>query len=161
MAVCRRCTECRKTFTPAPSAHTTQRVCGEVCRANRDRRLARARRRRDVDDARVDERERQRASRRQRKEAGCHAPASTRKCPLTRIEVKQFVDRALDRSRATLVRDLRGILLRFAPIAGETEPVRTAMSRVSLGAKDAEKTADSEEILVEPSRVSLGKRGPA
>jgi hypothetical protein len=41
----RRCSECRKTISPAPSASATQRVCSAACRAVRDRKLARARRR--------------------------------------------------------------------------------------------------------------------
>ena len=57
---------------------------------------------------------------------GCHAPPSTRKCPLSDKEVRQFVDRALERSRASLVRDLRGFLLRFAPILAS---VRTSEPR--------------------------------
>src|SRR5271170_4924183 len=127
MAASRRCTECRATFTAEPSAHSTQRVCGGGCRRARDRKLARVRRRRDRDDARADERERQRTSRRARAEGGCHAPPSSRKCPLSNKEVRQFVDRALERSRATLVRDLRGILLRFAPISGEPSTVGGAL----------------------------------
>jgi hypothetical protein len=114
-----RCAECRTTFIAEPSARDTQRVCGKVCRKARDRRLARARRRRDLAEARADERERQRTSRKARAEPECHAPPSTRKCPLSDMEVRRFVDRALERSRATLVRDLRGILLRFVSISGE------------------------------------------
>ncbi len=56
MAVRHRCAECRKTFTPEPSARKTQRVCGERCRAARNRDLDQARPRRDLDDARADER---------------------------------------------------------------------------------------------------------
>ena len=62
----RRCAECRRTFTPAPSALATQRVCGARCRAARDRELARARRARDLDGARTDERVRQVACRKRR-----------------------------------------------------------------------------------------------
>lgn len=50
-------------FTPAPSARGTQRVCGPPCRKLRDNQLARSRRRADLDDARADERERQRKHR--------------------------------------------------------------------------------------------------
>jgi hypothetical protein len=158
MAASRRCTECRTTFTAEPSAHATQRVCGEVCRKARDRKLARVRRRRDRDDARADERERQRTSRKARAEGECHAPPSIRKCPLSNEEVRQFVDRALERSRATLVRDLRGILLRFAPISGEPSTVGAVMSRATLGVQGQDSVGDSRENLAASSRGSLGVR---
>jgi hypothetical protein len=63
MATRRRCIECRRTFTPGPRAVGTQLVCGPACRAVRDRKLARARRQKDVDGFRDDERLRQQASR--------------------------------------------------------------------------------------------------
>lgn len=69
-------------FRPSPQAAKTQRVCGVVCRTKRDGELQRARRRRDVEEHRADERERQRASRaRRRNEASCHAPAAEPKPP--------------------------------------------------------------------------------
>jgi hypothetical protein len=159
MATRRRCAECRKTFKPAPSARATQRVCGEACRAARDQRLARARRRRDLDDARADERERQQASRTARAAAGCHTPPSPRKCLLSPQEVRQFVDRALDRSRATLVRELRGVLLRFMPIAGKPEATEAPLSRGSLGAQASDNTEEFGANLAALSRMSLGDRG--
>jgi hypothetical protein len=158
MAASCRCAECRTTFTAEPSARDTQRVCGEVCRKSRDRRLARARRRRDLEEARADERERQQTSRKARAEAGCHAPPSIRKCPLSNKEVRQFVDRALERSRATLVRDLRGVLLRFAQIAGEPSTLGAVMSRATLDVEGPEFMGDSGEKLVTLSRGSLGVR---
>ena len=158
MAASCRCAECRTTFIAEPSARDTQRVCGKVCRKARDRRLARARRRRDLDEARADERERQRTSRKARTESGCHAPPSTRKCPLSDKEVRRFVDRALERSRATLVRDLRGILLRFVSISGEGSTVGAPMSRATLGAEASEVMDDSGGKLATPSRGSLGVR---
>ena len=116
----RRCTECRKIFLAAASARATQRVCGVACRGTRDRKLARARRLRAPDEARTDERERQRASRARRREAsGCHAPPSSSKCPRFQGEVGRLVDRALAPSRATLVRDFEGILKRYVAKAGE------------------------------------------
>jgi hypothetical protein len=157
MAACRRCAECRKTFTPARSARSTQRVCSKACRKRRDRKLARARRRRDLDDARIDDRARQRV-RREHLAAKCHAPASPRKCPLSPKEMRQFVDRALARSRASLLRDLRGMLLRFAPIRGEGGTTSGAMSRATLGAQDSDTVADSGANLAEPSHTSLGDR---
>jgi hypothetical protein len=158
MAARCRCAECRGTFTPERSARETQRVCGPRCRKARDVRQARARRQRDVDAARADARERQRASRKARSEAGCHAPPSTRKCPVSHEEVRQFVDRALERSRATLVRDLRGILLRLATMAGNAQAPEAGMSRASLSAESFDSMRDSSEKLATPSRGSLGGR---
>jgi hypothetical protein len=161
MAASRRCTECRATFTAEPTAQSTQRVCGGACRKARDRKLARVRRRRDRDDARADERERQRTSRKARAEGGCHAPASSRKCPLSSKEVRQFVDRASERSRATLVRELRSFLLRFAPISGEPATTGAVMSRATLGVQGQDSMGESVEKLAASSRGSLGVRpGP-
>ena len=159
MAICRRCTECRKTFAPARSALITQRVCNKACRARRDRKLARARRRCDLDDARIDERDRQRARREQLADT-CHAPPSARKCPLSPKEVRQFVDRALARSRATLVHDLQGILRRFTPILGEDPTPTIALSRATLGSEEMETVGKSEANVAGLSRVSLGTRTP-
>ena len=68
------------------------------------------------------------------------------------------MDRALTRSRATLVRDFRVILLRFAPIRGEGGAPEVAMSRATLGAQGMDTVTDSGENLAEPSHVSLGDR---
>jgi hypothetical protein len=121
----RRCTECRRMFTVAASASATQRVCGRACRRTRDRKLARQRRRRDRDEARADERARKRASRARRADAaataasGCHASPSEPKLLLSRQEVAEFVDRALARSRVTLMRDFRGALGRYSVKSGD------------------------------------------
>lgn len=64
-----RCSECRRTFVPARSARNHQLVCGPDCRAKRRRRLARRRRSEEVQDYRVDERERQRKCRQKCREA--------------------------------------------------------------------------------------------
>jgi len=158
MAICRRCAECRKMFTPAPSARETQRVCSKACRTRRDRKLARARRRLDLDDAQADERERQRA-RRARLPDGCHAPPSVRKCPISPMEMRSFVDRAFAQSRATLARDLRVILLRFVRISGEAPTLDDAMSRATLGAQPCDTAVDCGANLAGLSRVTLGDRG--
>ncbi len=60
---------------------------------------------------------------------GCHAPPSAAKELLSRREVGKIVDQALALSRATLVRDLRGVLRRCAQDSGDPE----GLSRVSLG----------------------------
>ena len=158
MAVRLRCAECRKTFTPEPSARKTQRVCGEACRASRDRWLARVRRLRDLDDARADERARQEVSRKRRAEAGCHAPASARKCPLSKTEVSQIVGRALESSRASLEREVRCILRRLAPNSGNAMAAGATMSRASLDAQVPDIAALSGGKLAELSRMSLGER---
>jgi len=50
----------------------------------------------------------------------------------------RIVDQALARSRATLVRDLRGVLRRFAQNSGEA----AALSHLTLGAQPAAATGD-------------------
>jgi hypothetical protein len=133
MATRRRCTECRCVFTPSPRAQSTQRVCGPECRAARDRKLARARRRREVDAYRADERGRQqerRAAQAARAAevragqaeaatpdaaqaravtagGGCHAPPSASNPSESLDEIVRFVDRRLEVSRASLLRALR------------------------------------------------------
>src|SRR5688572_9093355 len=105
MAPCRRrCTECRRTFTPSPRAVATQCVCSRACRAARDRKLARIRRAKDIKGYRADEQQRQRDSRKARArakqpaEAGaepapapartdCHAPPSAFKSPDSQKEI--------------------------------------------------------------------------
>ena len=69
------------------------------------------------------------------------------------------MDRALARSRASLVRDLRRILQRFAPIVGEGGTPESAMSRATLGAQGLDTVEDSGANLAEPSHMSLGDRG--
>jgi hypothetical protein len=115
----RRCCECRKTFTPAPSASATQRVCSPVCRRARVRKLGRKRRGRELEQCRADERERQRACRAGRMGEPCHAPASARKYAISREEVGQIVDRILALSRVSLERDLPRFLDQFAAEVGK------------------------------------------
>jgi hypothetical protein len=120
----RRCSECRKPFTPEPRTGARQKVCGPICRAARDRKLARRRRRKDVDGHRADERERQllhRAKARAAPEgANCHAPAAAAKRLELQAKVIQFVDRALRRSRASLLRDLAEIVPRAREFVADT-----------------------------------------
>ncbi len=136
----RRCTECRKSFEVVASAIATQCVCGARCRSERDRKLARKRRLRELVEMRGEERDRQRASRARRSlESGCHAPPSAPKELLSRGEVGKIVDQALALSRGTLVRDLRGVLRRYARDSGDPE----GLSRVSLGRQVMEGIGDS------------------
>ena len=111
----RRCSECRKSFEAEPSAVATQRVCGAGCGARRERKLARARRRADLDEARAAESRRQRVSRVRRVVAsGCHAVPSQRKALGSREEVMRSVDRALALSRGSLAADLGEIVWQLA-----------------------------------------------
>ena len=59
----KRCTECRKWYWPIARLAKQQRVCSELCRRKRRRRLARKRRARDPARYREEERERKRHSR--------------------------------------------------------------------------------------------------
>jgi hypothetical protein len=135
----RRCTECRKTFDPAITARDTQRVCGEVCRESRDRKLARARRRRELGDYRADERERQRTRREGLAADGCHTPPSVPKYAELPREVVEIVDRLLRVSRATLLRQIRGVFQRgIAPGVAKAG----VMSRATLDAGQPGNTPD-------------------
>jgi hypothetical protein len=148
MATRKRCSECRSPFIPSPRAQSTQRVCGVDCRSVRDRKLARARRRREVDDYRADEQVRQEASRGRRAakaraaEAGevCHAPASASKSSKLPEEFVEFVDRAVEASRATLLRVLR----RNWPRPRENVATAGAVSRASFGVQPPDLTARSD-----------------
>lgn len=117
MGTRRRCSECRHTFTPSPRARSTQRVCCQACRGSRNRKLARVRRRKDLDAYRNDERERQRDRRLTKRRSQstpavalcprCHAHASASKYADLPEDLLRFVDRAFAKSRASLLRDLR------------------------------------------------------
>jgi hypothetical protein len=122
MATRRRCSECGCRFTPSPRAQTTQRVCGAACRVARDRKLAQRRRRREIVEYRADELYRQQAVRDQRAQAKReaaeidpprHAPPSASKPSDLPEEFARFVDRAVEASRASLLRDLSRIWPRF------------------------------------------------
>jgi hypothetical protein len=107
-----RCSECRKTFTPSPRAGSKQKACSAKCSAARERRLARARRRRDIEAYRNDELERQHASRRKQAEAARgggsgdarHAEESAPKSLETQDKVVEIVVRVPELSRGTIVR---------------------------------------------------------
>lgn len=147
MVTRKRCSECGCRFTPSPRARSTQRVCSAECRAARDRKLARARRRREIDDYRADERERQRASRSKRAQAQtagnetpCHAPASRLKPSESLEEIIRFVDRAFEASRASLLRDLS----RHWPRLREMVAKGGDVSRASFGGQVLDSTAGSD-----------------
>jgi hypothetical protein len=111
----KRCTECRRWFTPAGSAVKTQRVCGDGCRKARHRKLSRRRRARCPHAFRVDDRLRQQAHRDRLRRGECHAPPSAAKLPELPEEIREVVDEALALSRTTLERGLPRILARAGP----------------------------------------------
>ena len=75
----------------------------------RRRKLARFRRRRDLQDQRVEERERQRRHR-ARGARMCHAPPSARETARLRAEMLESWDSAVALSRASLARRLPAIM---------------------------------------------------
>ena len=127
-----RCTVCRHWYRPAETALTFQKTCSIGCRHRRRRRLARLRREHNLQDYRVDERMRQRAFRRRRKKRKApvgHTEASEsadvsraglqpQVADLERF-VRQSVDKALERSRPTLIRQLTGLLADNQPKCGQ------------------------------------------
>lgn len=72
----KRCTECRRWYWPIARLAKQQRVCSELCRLKRRRRLTRARRARDPARYREEERERKRRSRQAREAAEKRAAAA-------------------------------------------------------------------------------------
>ena len=114
----RRCSECRKRFTPAVSACGHQRVCGEACRCLRRNRLARLRRCDDLDEQRADERERQQRRRDASRATKCHELASGANSSELLRKVQEIVDKAASLSRATIRRDLMRVLRGNRPLFG-------------------------------------------
>jgi len=127
MAQSIRCTECR-TWTPAsPTAEGKQKVCCQACRKRRNRKLARKRRRCNLEECRQDERDRKRRSRevqRTRKteqmpglrderdpaswteSRACHAPGSADNLAKVMAKVDQIMDEVWAMSRARFRREL-------------------------------------------------------
>lgn len=106
----RRCTECRKRFTPKATARSHQRVCGEECRRQRRGKLARARRLGALEEQREDERARQRKHREAMAAGVCHEPPSDGKSLELLLKLREIVDKGARLSRATFLRDARRIL---------------------------------------------------
>lgn len=107
-----------------------------MCRLRRRRRLSRARRERNLQDYRVDERARQRACRRRKKKKAASAETATadsdamsraglqpQPVDLQRL-VRESVDMALGRSRAALIRQLTASLADTSPKRGQVSSVR-------------------------------------
>jgi hypothetical protein len=125
----RTCTSCRKWFHSKPSAVTTQKTCSAACRAVRRAMLARHRRERGLQESRVAERERQRACRERRRKGEKVVTRRVRsRAPLPpevaaiRAEILARVDHAARLSRATLDRQLRGILGVMGPLLDQAGP---------------------------------------
>lgn len=104
----------------------------------RRRRLSRARRERDLQDYRVEERARQRVCRRRKKKkaaAGSMETADSDAMSRTGLQpqpidlhelVRESVDIALGRSRAALIRQLTASLADNSPNGGQVIPVQAA-----------------------------------
>jgi hypothetical protein len=116
-----RCTECRKRFVGSPQAGEDQCTCSDACRVLRRRRLARERRRKDLEGYRADERERQRWRRARMAEAGallmaqggkspkCHVLGSVRKSLELQEEIHRILDGPFRMSRAGFGLELQRI----------------------------------------------------
>ena len=106
------------------SAVTSQKVCGAACRQRRNRKLARRRRRADLQDHRADDRERQRECRARREREVCHAPPSNEKAALLAAGMRDTWDEIVAEmaavSRATLSRRISR-LARLCASPGGTE----------------------------------------
>lgn len=125
-------------------------MCGRPCRAARDRKLARMRRRRELDDSRTDDRRRQQLRREALAKARAAPELPARNAPASASnpldlpdKIIQFVDRSLDASRASLLRDLRREWLRLRANMATAAPV----SRASLASQGADLTHESAAFL--------------
>lgn len=132
----KKCTVCRHWYHPSVRAASFQKTCSEICRLRRRRRLARARRERDLQDYRVDERARQQACRRRKKKkAASEGTATAASDAMSRAGlqsqpvdlrelVRESVDIALGRSRAALIRQLTASLTDNSPNRGQVFPLQ-------------------------------------
>ena len=114
----RRCSECGRKYTPAPSTKKTQQTCGTQCRLKRRATQARARYAAELEVARAASRDRKRKLRR-RARAG---PASRRDA--LRAEVVELIAREMD-----------GLSSGGWPARAD---VQEALRRVARCARDAE-----------------------
>jgi len=129
----KRCTICRCWYHPTVKAVSFQKTCSVKCRKIRRRRLSRSRRERDLQDYRVDERGRQRACRRRKMKkaaeaAGSDALSRTGLPPqvidLHKV-VRESVDIVLEKSRATLIRQLTASLKDSTAIPGQNFAIQS------------------------------------
>jgi hypothetical protein len=130
----KRCTICRCWYHPSVKAFSFQKTCSETCRLIRRRRLFRSRRERDLQDYRVDERERQRACRRRKKKKAAEkgdpdvmsrAGLQPQLMDLHEV-VRESVDIALGKSRTALIRQLTAFLADNSPNRGQVIRVQAA-----------------------------------
>jgi hypothetical protein len=158
-----RCTECRKWYVPAASAQDSQRICGAPpCRRSRRAALARQRRRRAVQDYRVEERARQQTRRDKLRTAAArngtqassalpmpttgmqvapsHAPPSAKSPRDLAREMLAAWDEAQALSRATLRRRITGILQGNTRDGGTERVATQALSRATLETNPMERT---------------------
>ncbi len=113
----RRCCECRKWYVPARSTANTQMTCSRKCRLRRRAKQEKARRTADLENARADDRERQRKHReRKREEKGADPPLSQAGLSVQlRAAVEEIVEdlgQAQRLSQAGLRRRLRRIAMK-------------------------------------------------
>lgn len=118
----RRCCSCRRWYYPHPSAEQNQRTCNDKCRVKRRNLLARRRREQNLQDYRVDERERQRRRRKKLREAMLadrgntlvSSDLSRAGLPLQTADLQETILKNWDKqsrlSRASLRRDLEALL---------------------------------------------------
>lgn len=123
----RRCVVCRRWFRPAASAVHNQKTCSPACRQRRRRWTARKRRDADIQNYRVDERERQRACRAAKKpkpsrtQDVSRAGLSSQVTELEEVVLEKW-DKLISLSRASLRREIRVIVDRTgrrAPIGDQ------------------------------------------
>ena len=128
MAVKIRCSVCRKTVEASPGAKERQKVCGLECRKQRDRMLARKRRKAALVAYRAEEVGRKRAQRKRQRAVltaeresalwqrgqKCHAPGSDDNRVQLFNKIAQTVDRGLEMSRARLRQEIRDAVLNSA-----------------------------------------------
>jgi hypothetical protein len=105
-----RCTECRKCFVAAVTAREHPCVCGPACRRQRRNKLARRRRRGELEEHRADERARQQKHRDAARGSEGHEPASDGNYLELLGKLQQIVDNASRLSRATFRLGARRIL---------------------------------------------------
>ncbi len=117
-------------FTPSPHGKSTQRVCGAECRAKRDGKLQRARRRRELEEHRADERERQRASRARRRS---HAPPAESKLAKVQDKSEKIVARPKPMSRASLEQQLADLMPLLNQIVANLAPVTRDLTPLTIG----------------------------
>lgn len=154
MAKRRRCTECRRWFSPAATTDERQKTCGPECRRSRRRKQARARRAADLEGSRAEECARQQvfreARRKQRSEEPRHAPASPRNYPEVLEKVRQIVDEASRLSRTGFERAVRQILREIGSIV-DGVPARAGtshgVSRAGFGVESRENAEENERFV--------------